>query len=190
MTVTGLVQIMHLPALLNQEVVIMRKFTMKGMLDAIVKYKSNELWLVPRTLENCKQVYLSNLRTAILIRMTTDPLVDQYDLSHVLQFNTGAAPLSVEVIEKLARKYPNAGIKQGWGMTESTSCITSTPFQYLHPRFAHTVGKAVSNTLLKIVDVETGLEVGVGTPGEVCIQMLRQSLATFKSSLLTWHYRF
>lgn len=159
---------MHLPALLNQEVVIMRRFTMKGMLDAIVKYKSNELWLVPRKSEILRiPEYLTEHSKAILIRMTTDRLVDQYDLSRVVQFNTGAAPLAVEVIEKLARKYPGAGIKQGWGMSESTSCITSTPFTHLNPRFAHTVGKPVSNTTLKIVDVETGLEVGVGIPGEV-----------------------
>jgi hypothetical protein len=52
-------------------------------------------------------------------------------------------------------------------MTESTSCITSTPFDCLHPRFAHTVGKLVSNTILNVVDVEIGLEVGIGAPGEV-----------------------
>lgn len=39
---------MILPAHINQEVIIMAKFNMKDMLDAIVKYKSNELWLVPR----------------------------------------------------------------------------------------------------------------------------------------------
>jgi 4-coumarate--CoA ligase len=46
--VTGFVQIMHLPVLLNQEVIIMQNFTLKGMLDAVVKYRSSELWLVPR----------------------------------------------------------------------------------------------------------------------------------------------
>lgn len=52
-------------------------------------------------------------------------------------------------------------------MTESTSCITSTPSKFLSPRFAHTVGTAVPNTVLKIVDVETGKELGINSPGEV-----------------------
>lgn len=47
-TVTGLAQIMHLPVLVNQDVVLVHKFNMKKMLDAIVKYRANELWLVPR----------------------------------------------------------------------------------------------------------------------------------------------
>lgn len=98
--------------------------------------------------------------------MVNDPLVGQYNLHHVTQFNTGAAPLSPEIIQKLAKKFPTAGIKQGWGMTESTSCITSTPPKFLSPRFAHTVGTAVPNTVLKIVDVETGKELGINSPGE------------------------
>lgn len=99
--------------------------------------------------------------------MVNDPLVGQCNLHHVAQFNTGAAPLSPEIIQKLAKKFPTAGIKQGWGMTESTSCITSTPSKFLSPRFAHTVGTAVPNTVLKIVEVETGKELGINSPGEV-----------------------
>ncbi|KAH6711195.1 hypothetical protein BKA61DRAFT_645348 [Leptodontidium sp. MPI-SDFR-AT-0119] len=149
--ITGLVQIMILPAHINQEVIIMAKFNMKDMLDAIVKYKSNELWLVP----------------PILIRLINEPLVPKYNLKHIKQFNTGAAPLSPEVIQKLAGKFPGVGIKQGWGMTESTSCITSTPPELLHYRYAHTVGVAVPNTVLKIVNPETGEEVGANVPGEI-----------------------
>ena len=107
--------------------------------------------------------------------MINDPLVEKYELTHITQFNTGAAPLSPEVIQKLAHKYPLAGIKQGWGMTESTSCITSTPPEYLDPQFAHTVGAAVANTILKVVDVESRVEVGFDIPGEVgCSYQLRE----------------
>lgn len=47
-TVTGIVHILQLPLLLNQEVVLMAKFTMKSMLETVVKYQCQELWLVPR----------------------------------------------------------------------------------------------------------------------------------------------
>jgi 4-coumarate--CoA ligase len=112
----------------------------------------------------------TNTLPAILIKIATDPLVDQYDLSGIVQFHTGAAPLPPKIIAKLVQKYPHAGIKQGRGMTESTSCITSTPPEYLHPRFAHTVGKPVSNTLMKLINLQTGLEAGVGEVGEVSIR--------------------
>jgi 4-coumarate--CoA ligase len=47
-TVTGLALILQLPLFLGQTVVVMKEFEMKAMLDAIVHYKCDELWLVPR----------------------------------------------------------------------------------------------------------------------------------------------
>ena len=72
-------------------------FTMKGMLDVVVKYQLRELLLVP----------------PILIRLVRDPIVDEYDLSHVRRFSSGAAPLSEEIIQQLAKKFPQTGFKQG-----------------------------------------------------------------------------
>lgn len=46
--VTGLVQILQLPIVLDQQVIIMPKFDMKAMMEIIVRYKCDELWLVPR----------------------------------------------------------------------------------------------------------------------------------------------
>ena len=46
--VTGIVQILQLPLTLNQEVVMMSKFNMQEMLDVIVNFKCDELWMVPR----------------------------------------------------------------------------------------------------------------------------------------------
>lgn len=60
--VTGLIQIMTLPAHINQEVILMSRFHMKRMLDAIVKYKSDELWLVPRK-SSCLRIALPIRRT-------------------------------------------------------------------------------------------------------------------------------
>lgn len=121
--------------------------------------------------------------TAILIRLINEPLVPKYNLKHIKQFNTGAAPLSPEVIQKLAGKFPGVGIKQGWGMTESTSCITSTPPELLHYRYAHTVGVAVPNTVLKIVNPETGEEVGANVPGEVRCRRLFYPYKYYKINL-------
>ena len=109
--ITGLVHQMHLPVLLNAEVVMLPQFTMEKMLDVISEYKLNELLLVP----------------PILIRLFRDPLVDKYDLSHVTRFSSGAAPLSEEIIQHLQKKFPKTGFKQSYGMTESCSCITSHP---------------------------------------------------------------
>ncbi|KAK1807129.1 hypothetical protein LTR12_018530, partial [Friedmanniomyces endolithicus] len=121
--ITGLVHALHLPALINAEVIMLPAFTMKAMLDTVVEYQLRELLLVP----------------PILIRMVRDPIVDNYDLSHLRRFSSGAAPLSEEIIQLLAKKFPQTGFKQGYGMTESCSCITAHPPWLYDYKYAHAV---------------------------------------------------
>ncbi|KAF2656009.1 4-coumarate-CoA ligase 2 [Lophiostoma macrostomum CBS 122681] len=148
--ITGLVHQMHLPILLNAEVVMLPQFSMQKMLDTIVEYKLTELLLVP----------------PILIRLVRDPIVDSYDLSHVTRFSSGAAPLSEEIIQLLQKKFPQTGFKQGYGMTESCSCITAHPPEKYDYKYAHSGGAIVASTEVKIVK-EDGTEAEVGETGEV-----------------------
>ncbi|RDW91859.1 acetyl-CoA synthetase-like protein [Coleophoma crateriformis] len=148
--ITGLVHALHLPILLNAEVYMLPSFTMKSMLDTIVKYQIGELLLVP----------------PILIRMVRDPIVNEYDLRHVTRFSSGAAPLSPEILKLLQEKYPWTGFKQGYGMTESCSCITAHPPERYSYDYAHTVGTICASTEVKIID-EDGAELGIDQPGEL-----------------------
>jgi 4-coumarate--CoA ligase len=133
---------MHLPILLNAGVVMLPQFTMEKMLTIIREYKLNELLLVPQ----------------ILIRLVRDPLVDKYDLSHVTRFSSGAAPLSKEIIQQLQKKFSNTGFKQGYGMTESCSCITAHPPDKFSYKYAHSSGAIVASLEVKIIkdDVTKG----------------------------------
>ncbi|KAL2842146.1 hypothetical protein BJX68DRAFT_257908 [Aspergillus pseudodeflectus] len=149
--ITGIVHLLHLPLLLHQDVVIMSRFNMDEMLRTIAAFKCEELWLVP----------------PILIRLVSDPTVSNPDLQSVQQINTGAAPLGREVISRLEAQYPNIAIRQAWGMTESCSCLTLTPPSDQTYENAHTVGKAVAGTVLKVVRPRTDEEVGVGASGEI-----------------------
>ncbi|KAF2739472.1 acetyl-CoA synthetase-like protein [Polyplosphaeria fusca] len=148
--ITGLVHQMHLPILLNAEVVMLPSFTMEKMLSVIVEYQLGELLMVP----------------PILIRMVRDPLVDSFDLSHVTRFSSGAAPLSEEIIQLLQKKFPKTGFKQGYGMTESCSCITAHPPDKYAYRYAHSGGAVVASTEVKILKADGTLG-GVGEDGEV-----------------------
>ncbi|KAH7119002.1 4-coumarate-CoA ligase 2 [Dendryphion nanum] len=148
--ITGLVHQMHLPILLNAEVVMLPQFTMEKMLDIIVEYKLNELLMVP----------------PILIRLVRDPIVDKYDLSHITRFSCGAAPLSEEIIQLLQKKFPGTGFKQGYGMTESCSCITAHPPEKYAYKYAHSGGAIVASTEVRILK-DDGTEGGVGESGEV-----------------------
>jgi 4-coumarate--CoA ligase len=148
--ITGLVHILHLPVLLNAEVYMLPTFTMESMLKVVSENKIEELLLVP----------------PIVIRLVRDPIVDSYDLSCVRRFSSGAAPISKELLQQLQAKFPGTGFKQGYGMTESCSCITSHPPELYDFKYAHTVGTICASTSVKIID-EDGNEVGINQPGEL-----------------------
>ena len=95
--VTGLVHALHLPVTINADVYMLPAFTMKDLLDTVVKYQLKELLIVP----------------PILIRLVRDPLVDKYDLSCLRRFSTGAAPISEEILHLLEKKFPQTKFKQG-----------------------------------------------------------------------------
>jgi acyl-CoA synthetase (AMP-forming)/AMP-acid ligase II len=148
--ITGLVHQLHLPVLLNAEVIMLPQFSMPTMLRTIVDYQLTELLLVP----------------PIIIRLVRDKEVDQNDLSHVTRFSCGAAPLIEEIIQLLQKKFPGTGFKQGYGMTESCSCITAHPPEKYDYKYAHTDGAVVANTEVKIIK-EDRTEAGVGEAGEI-----------------------
>lgn len=147
---TGLAKLFLYPIMMNMETVVISKFTMPVLLDAVVKYQMTDLQLVP----------------PIVIRFVRDSIVKNYDLSCVKRFSTGAAPMSDEILTLMEATFPNAGIQQGYGMTESTACITRHPRDVSDYKYARTGGKPVANTLVKIVK-EDGTLAGVGEEGEV-----------------------
>lgn len=125
-------------------------FTMQAMLQAVQDHKIEELLLVP----------------PIIIRLVRDTIVDRYDLKCVQRFSCGAAPLSEEILQLLQAKFPWTGFKQGYGMTESCSCITAHPPTHFDYKYARKVGTVVASTEVKIIK-DDGSEGGIGEPGEI-----------------------
>ena len=76
--VTGVVKMLVLPFVIGAEVVILPQFTMKGLLSTIERYQIAEVQVVP----------------PIIIRLVSDPVIDDYDLSCIKRFASGAAPIS------------------------------------------------------------------------------------------------
>ena len=150
--ITGLVHQLHLPVLLNANVYMLPSFTMESMLQTVQDYKLEEMLLVP----------------PILIRIVRDQeLLKKYDLSSLKRFSSGAAPLSAEILQLLEKTFPGSGFKQGYGMTESCSCITAHPPENYDYSYAFRVGSIVSNTEVKIIDPDSGKEMGLDQPGEI-----------------------
>ncbi|KAI1258931.1 acetyl-CoA synthetase-like protein [Xylariaceae sp. FL1019] len=148
--ITGIVHSMHFPLVINAEVIMLPAFSMQSMLQTISDYQIAEILLVP----------------PILIRLVRDPIVDNYDLRCVKRISSGAAPVSEEILQLLSKKFPGSGFKQGYGMTESCSCITAHPPWAYDYKYGHTVGTIVPSTEVKLIK-EDGTEAKIGEPGEI-----------------------
>lgn len=150
--ITGIVHELHLPIAINAHTYVLPTYTLDSLLETVCRYQIKELLIVP----------------PILIRLVRDPAtVDKYDLSHIRRFSSGAAPLPREILDLLEKKFPNTGFKQGYGMTESCSAITSHPPSKYAYKYADKVGMLVGSTSVKIIDPTTLKECGVGTAGEI-----------------------
>jgi len=155
-----------LPFVIGAEVVILTNFSLPALLDTIVKYQIAEIQVVP----------------PILIRLIHDPIVEQYDLSCVKRFASGAAPINGEVLQLLEKKFPGRGFKQGYGMTESCGCITTHPLDKHAFMYARTGGTLLANTEVKVVNAE-GKVVGVDEKGEVNVKSMNSDLHSNRQQL-------
>ncbi|KAH6996014.1 CoA ligase [Ilyonectria sp. MPI-CAGE-AT-0026] len=150
--ITGIVHQLHFPISTNAHVYVLPTFTLDTLLSAVAEYKVKELLMVP----------------PILIRLVRDEaIVSKYDLSHIVRFSSGAAPLSKEILTLLEKRFPGTGFKQGYGMTESCSVITVHPPSKYAYKYADKVGTIVGSTEVRIVDPDTQKDCGVGEAGEI-----------------------
>jgi long-chain acyl-CoA synthetase len=96
------------------------------------------------------------------------PKADELELGKKLGlFNSGGAPMPLELIEQVQDMGINYG--EGWGMSETTSLGISNPL--LGMSKAGSIGIPFPDTDVRIVDIEGGMEdVPKGQPGELIIR--------------------
>jgi long-chain acyl-CoA synthetase len=110
--------------------------------------------------------YLPGVPT-IFVSLLAHPKVKEYGLDQIKTINSGGAPCPVEVMEEFERRIGRP-LTQGYGLSETSPVTHSTP--QLAKRKMPTIGLALPDTDMKIVDVETGTrEMPVGESGELCI---------------------
>ncbi|MBS1790422.1 MAG: long-chain fatty acid--CoA ligase [Acidobacteria bacterium] len=104
----------------------------------------------------------------LYISMLNHPEIKTCGLEYVRRFNSGSAPLPVEVIEQF-EQLSGAMLYEGYGLTETSPTTHSTPT--LARRKPGSIGLTYPSTEVKIVDLETGTqEVPLGQEGELCIR--------------------
>ncbi len=107
----------------------------------------------------------------LFIALLQNPSFLEQNWSSVRLIASGAAPLPVELLERLRAAFPQAVVLEAYGLTEVTMGATANPANRSGTRKVGSVGIPVFDTEVKVVDLETGeKEVPTGEPGEIAIR--------------------
>jgi acyl-CoA synthetase (AMP-forming)/AMP-acid ligase II len=128
------------------------QFEPEVFLKAMAEYRVTDALLVP----------------PLILFLAKHPLVGKYQLSHLKQIFSGAAPLTGELStvarDRLGKELV---VRQGYGLTETS------PVTHVCPKNVHkpsSIGPPVINTEVAIVDQDTRERLGADRIGEVVIK--------------------
>ncbi len=133
-------------------VVTMPRFDLPEFLRIISEHRVGRVYIAP----------------PVAVALAKHPIVDQYDLSCIDVIFSGAAPLDAELGHAVAKRL-GCTVLQGYGMTELSPVSHCIPDD--RPDMdLDSCGVALPNIECKLVDPETGQEVGPGERGELCVK--------------------
>ncbi|KAK6123704.1 hypothetical protein DH2020_042553 [Rehmannia glutinosa] len=140
-------------AAMGESLVLMGKFDLLKMLEAVEKYKVAYIPVAP----------------PLVVAMEKSDLVSKYDLSSLQSLGSGGAPLGKEVSERFRVKFPHVEIYQGYGLTESAGGVATAVGPEEVKRYG-SVGRLCENMEAKIVDPESGESLPPGKRGELWLR--------------------
>ncbi|GMS84716.1 hypothetical protein PENTCL1PPCAC_6891, partial [Pristionchus entomophagus] len=133
--------------------IVMEKFSRRPYLTAIQKYRPRMLLMVP----------------PIVVFLTKQTMVSEYDLSSIECIVTAAAPLGKDLCEEFLARHPYVKyLTQAYGMTE-LGVLSHVPL--LENRETNgAAGVVASYFEQKIVCPTTGDTLDIGEKGELCVK--------------------
>ncbi|GAB3310919.1 AMP-binding protein [Epidermidibacterium keratini] len=149
----GLTVLMNLALARGARLVTMPRFDLEGFLGAIAEHKVTRLYVAP----------------PILVALAKHPIVDNYDLSSLRSITSGAAPLDEKLALAVEQRI-GVPVRQGFGMTELSPVSHAVPDAKVAQTPAGSVGYAVPNVECRLVDPDSGNDVGPGEPGELWVR--------------------
>ncbi|GAB7359614.1 hypothetical protein MBLNU230_g6798t1 [Neophaeotheca triangularis] len=145
----GLVVIAHGSIYRGDGVLVLPKYDFKQLLQVVQDYKINMLFLVP----------------PMILHMCNQPeALKSYDLSCVKSIFTGAAPLGKETAEDLLKIMPHIAIRQGYGLTETSTVVCATIPEDI---WFGSSGSLLPGFTARLVTVEGNEITGYDQPGEL-----------------------
>ncbi len=146
----GMQVLMNLQLSVGATVVTMPRFDLEQALRIVQEHRVTRFYAVP----------------PVVLALAKHPLIDQYDLSSVVQVFSGAAPLGADLAAEAAARV-GCEVVQGYGMTELSPVSHCTVEGDFRPG---TSGITVPNTECRLVDPETGADRDIGQDGELWVR--------------------
>ncbi|KAI0672315.1 acetyl-CoA synthetase-like protein [Trametes maxima] len=147
----GVVVSLHFFIFSGGTLVIVPRFNFENALKSIQRYKIGHLALVP----------------PMVVLLCKHPAAKNYDLRSVKMTSSGAAPLSAELTNQVARVLANSGIGQGYGMTETCTTV-SFPQLFMRVGTPGSAGVLIPGTALRILKPD-GSWGGYNEPGQLVV---------------------
>ncbi|MBI3648321.1 MAG: AMP-binding protein [Actinobacteria bacterium] len=148
----GLTVILNLALWRGATVVTMPRFELEPFLSLIEEHRVTVACIVP----------------PIVLALAKHPEVERHDLSKLGWVLSGAAPLD-EALARAAGARIGALVVQGYGLTEA-SPVVSAPSRDPAEARPGTIGRILPSTEIRVVDVETGADLGPDEDGEILVR--------------------
>ncbi|KAJ5783019.1 hypothetical protein N7457_004793 [Penicillium paradoxum] len=152
----GLTCLVHQTLYQGYELYVMQKFDLEKWCSYVQNYRITFSYVVP----------------PIVLLLSKHPVVDKYDLSSLRMMNSGAAPLTRELVEAVYARI-KVGVKQGYGLSETSPTTHSQPWAEWRTSIG-SVGKMVPNMEAKYMTVPEDnsepREVAIGEVGELYLR--------------------
>ena len=148
----------------RQQVSVMQRwFDAKGWLELVQEHRLETSAVVPS-----------------MMQMLLDQPYQDYDLSSLVSFGSGGAPLLPSLREKVEKAF-GVSILEGYGCTETSAIVTASTLEESRPG---SVGRPAPHAEVSIQS-PTGEMLPVGEEGEICVRGTGVMLGYWNSPELT-----
>lgn len=96
------------------------------------------------------------------------PMFEMFDLSSLRTGIMAGSPCPIEAMKKVISDMHMKDVTIAYGLTEASPVFTQTSVDDTVEKRVKTVGKAQPHIEVKVIDPETGEELGPDQPGEIC----------------------
>ena len=140
----------NISSILGTRAVLLRWFNPELVLDAVQRYRTQQMSVVP----------------TMLAHLLNYPDADHFDTSSMLVWGSGASPLPVEIVEPFERRF-GGRILEGYGLTEAAPVVSA--HRMSGERRLGSVGQALPGVDVRVVG-DDDRPLPAGEVGEVCVR--------------------